>query len=235
MGAGPEPSAQRQHRGQQQHRHRCQGPQEEHGHQECRYRVPGRGVLDCRQQQHGNQGAGDESQTIRIGTAQNQTFMAGIAGTPIVGNGATVMIDTVTGQLGLGGGSSARHKQDIAPMGASSENVLQLRPVTFAYKEDAQHVKHYGLVAEEVEKVFPELVTHTALGEVQTVKYQELIPMLLNELQRQQQTLQSQAQALQSQQQALLVQAQALQRQQQELAELRILVGQGREMAASSR
>jgi hypothetical protein len=90
--------------------------------------------------------------------------------------------------------------------------------VTFAYKEDAQHVKHYGLIAEEVEKIYPELVTHTATGEVQTVKYQELIPMLLNELQKQRQEFQ---QALQSQQQAL-------QLQQQELAELRALVGQGR-------
>jgi hypothetical protein len=92
-------------------------------------------------------------------------------------------------------------------MGTRSEKVLQLRPVTFAYKEDAHGVTHYGLIAEEVATVLPELVTRTATGEVQTVKYQELIPMLLNELQRQHQALQSQ---------------------QQELAELRALVGQGR-------
>jgi hypothetical protein len=58
-----------------------------------------------------------------------------------------------------------------------------------------------------VPTVYPDLVTRTASGEVQTVKYQELIPMLLNELQRQRQALQSQ---------------------QKELAELRALVGQGR-------
>jgi Chaperone of endosialidase len=91
-------------------------------------------------------------------------------------------------------------------MGASSEGVLQLRPVTFAYKDDAQHAKHYGLIAEEVAAVYPELVTRTASGEVRTVKYQELIPMLLNELQRQR----------------------------QELAELRALVGQGRGTEASA-
>ncbi len=163
----------------------------------------------------GNQGAGDESQTIRIGTAQTQTFIAGIATTPIVANGATVEIDTTTGQLGLGlQVSSARYKRDIAPMGIRSEGVLRLRPVTFAYKNDAQGRTHYGLVAEEVAAVFPELVTHTATGEVQTVRYQELIPMLLNELQRQRQELQHQH---------------------QELAELRALVGQRRETAASAR
>ena len=48
---------------------------------------------------------------------------------------------------------------------------------------------HYGLIAEDVAAVYPELVTHTPSGEVQTVKYHELIPMLLNELQRQQQEL----------------------------------------------
>jgi len=72
-------------------------------------------------------------------------------------------------------------------MDASSEGVLQLRPVTFAYKEDAQHVKEYGLIAEEVAAVYPELVVRAATGEVQTVKYLELIPMLLNELQREHQ------------------------------------------------
>jgi Chaperone of endosialidase len=157
----------------------------------------------------GNQGAGDESQTIRVGTAQTRTFIAGIANAS-VGNAATVIIDTATGQLGTLT-SSARYKQDIAPMASQSEGVLQLHPVTFAYKADAQHVKHYGLVAEEVAVVYPELVTHAASGEVQAVKYQELIPMLLNELQRQRHEFQ-----------------QALQSQQKELAELRALVGQSR-------
>jgi hypothetical protein len=117
-------------------------------------------------------------------------------------NGATVEIDA-NGQLGIKN-SSARYKRDIAPMGTSSEKVLDLHPVTFVYKDDAQRVTRYGLIAEEVATVYPELVTRTATGEVQTVKYQELIPMLLNELQRQRQEFQLQ------------------------LAELRALVGQGR-------
>ena len=103
-------------------------------------------------------------------------------------------------------------------MGARSEGVLSLRPVTFAYKGDAKATMHYGLVAEEVAAVYPQLVTYAPTGEVRTVRYQELIPMLLNELQKQRQEFQ---QALQTQQQALQLQA-------QELAELRALVGQGR-------
>ncbi len=156
----------------------------------------------------GNQGAGDESQTIRIGTAQTQTFIAGISNATV--SGAAVEIDTLTGQLGIPT-SSARYKRDIAAMGTRSEGVLQLRPVTFAYRDDAPGALHYGLIAEEVAAVYPELVTHTTTGEVQTVRYQELIPMLLNELQRQRQEFQ-----------------QALQSQQQELTDLRALVGQGR-------
>ena len=85
--------------------------------------------------------------------------------------------------------SSARYKQDISPMGNRSDKVLDLRPVTFSYKDDAQATTHYGLIAEEVATVYPDLVTRTASGEVQTVKYQELIPMLVNELQRQRQDL----------------------------------------------
>jgi len=165
-----------------------------------------------------NVGTSSESKTMRLGNVQTRTFIAGIATATV--SGTTVEVDTKTGQLGITP-SSARYKQDIAPMGTSSEKVLDLRPVTFAYKEDAQHVKHYGLVAEEVAAVYPELVTHTAAGEVQAVRYQELIPMLLNELQRQQQAFQRQEQTLQ--------------RQQQELADLRVLVGQGRETASLSR
>jgi hypothetical protein len=74
--------------------------------------------------------------------------------------------------------------------------VLQLRPVTFAYQDDVQGSVHFGLIAEEVAEVYPELVTRTAAGQVQTVKYHELIPMLLNELQRQQHVLQQQQQEL---------------------------------------
>jgi hypothetical protein len=138
----------------------------------------------------GNQGVGDESQTIRIGTVQGQTFIAGINGMPI--GDTTVMIDSVTGQLGTGA-SSARYKRDIETMASRSEGLLKLRPVTFVYKDDTAAAPHYGLIAEEVATVYPELVTRTATGEVQTVRYHELIPMLLNELQREHQARQQES------------------------------------------
>jgi hypothetical protein len=120
-----------------------------------------------------------------VGTAQTRTFIAGINVAGV--SGATVIVDG-NGQLGVPF-SSVRYKQNIAPMGNRSEKVLELRPVTFAYKDDARAVTHYGLLAEEVATVYPDLVTRSASGEVQTVKYQELIPLLLNELQRQRQEL----------------------------------------------
>jgi hypothetical protein len=142
---------------------------------------------------------------MRLGSTQTHTFIAGVATTGVNG-GAVVVIDA-NGQLGVTL-SSARYKRDIAAMGTRSEGVFQLRPVTFAYRDDAQGVTHFGLVAEEVAAVYPDLVTRTAgTGEPQTVRYQELIPMLVNELQRQQHVTEH------------------LQR---ELAELRSLVGQMR-------
>jgi hypothetical protein len=154
-------------------------------------------------------------------TAQTQTFIAGINAAGV--SDATVMVDTVTGQLGIVT-SSARYKQDIASMGTRSEGVFQLRPVTFSYKDDAQATMRYGLVAEEVAAVYPQLVTYGPTGEVRTVKYQEVIPMLLNELQRQQQAIKRQEQEL--------AEMSVLRK---EMAELRALVGQGWEIAASSR
>ena len=165
----------------------------------------------------GNQGAGDESQTIRIGTAQASTFIAGIVGALVSNNRAEVFVDASTSQLGLGAMiSSERYKQDILPIGASSQGVLQLRPVMFSYKQ-AQRTKHNGLLAEEVAGVYPERVARTASVEPQAVQYQELIPMLLNELQRQQKELAEVA---------------ALRK---ELAELRAVVGSLQRAQAGSR
>src|SRR5262249_15611144 len=67
--------------------------------------------------------------------------------------------------------------------------VYKLRPVTFQYKHDPQRQQQYGLIAEEVAKVYPELVVKGADGKVESVQYHELIPMLLNEVQRQQQEI----------------------------------------------
>jgi len=74
-------------------------------------------------------------------------------------------------------------------VGEGSQGLYRLRPVTFRYKQDPQGQRQYGLIAEDVVKVYPELVTKGADGKVESVQYHELIPMLLNEVQRQQQEI----------------------------------------------
>jgi len=133
-----------------------------------------------------------ESTTMRLGDieVQTRTFIAGIAGVT-VSNSAPVLINTSTGQLGTLA-SSIRYKRDIQPMGTHSHKLLQLRPVIFRYTQDAQGERQYGLIAEEVAKVYPELVTRNAQGQVEAIRYQELTPMLLNEVQHQQRQLAAQ-------------------------------------------
>jgi len=90
--------------------------------------------------------------------------------------------------------SSRRFKDDIADMGQASSVLMQLRPVTFYYKADRNpegHTLQYGLVAEEVEKAAPGLVARSASGEIETVYYQFLPPMLFNEYQKQQRTIEA--------------------------------------------
>lgn len=137
----------------------------------------------------GNPGAAAESETMRLGNNQTHTFIAGIASTHLIGS--LVLINR-NGQLGILA-SSARYKRDIHGMGMRSHGLLQLRPVTFRYKQDPQGQQQYGLIAEEAAKVYPELVVRGAKGEVESIQYHELIPLLLNELQHQQQALGEQA------------------------------------------
>jgi len=106
-----------------------------------------------------------------------------------------VLINTSTGQLGTLV-SSARYKRDIQPMGTRSQGLYRLRPVVFRYTQDAQGEQQYGLIAEEVAKVYPELVTRNASGAVEAVRYHEMMPLLLNELQHQQRQLGAQARQL---------------------------------------
>src|SRR4029450_9700970 len=96
------------------------------------------------------------------------TFIAGINGVTVAG-GVGVVIDT-TGHLGTAT-SSARYKDDIKPMDTQSEATLALKPVTFRYKKelDPQGIPQFGLVAEEVEKVNPDLVARDDHGKPYTV------------------------------------------------------------------
>ena len=144
----------------------------------------------------GHQGVAGNSSTIRIGTPGTQltAFIAGIRGVT-TGTAAIPVLIGTDGQLGTTS-SSRRVKDDIADMGEASNTLMKLRPVTFHYKTD-QNPKgrslQYGLIAEEVEKVAPGLVARSANGEIETVFYQHLTPMLLNEYQKQQRTIEAQA------------------------------------------
>jgi hypothetical protein len=133
----------------------------------------------------GYQGAADESDTIRIGVAQNRAFIQGIRGTTTGGAAVAVLVD-LAGQLGTVS-SSRRTKEDIEDMRAASAGIFRLRPVTFRYIQpyaDGSKPLDYGLIAEEVDEVYPDLVVRNEAGEIETVQYHKLVPMLLNELQR---------------------------------------------------
>lgn len=133
--------------------------------------------------------AGDNG-TIQIGVQGTQisTTLAGIFGVPVTGSAVYV---TSTGQLGVQA-SSERYKTDIATMPELSAKLRQLRPVTFHYKTDSKGVRQYGLIAEEVDKVYPELVIRDGTGKIQGVHYEELGPMLLHEVQHQERVLAAQ-------------------------------------------
>jgi hypothetical protein len=135
----------------------------------------------------GSLGVAAESNTIRIGTEgkQTATYVAGIFDSAVTGDAVVV---SNTGRLGIVR-SAARYKRDIHDMDEASSNLMKLRPVTFRYKDDPQGMKQYGLVAEQVRQVYPELVTYDGHGKLESVRYQELVPMLLNEVQRQQRDL----------------------------------------------
>ena len=152
----------------------------------------------------GGAGTADESKTIRIGTqgAQTTTFIAGIEGTGVT-HGDAVEVSS-TGQLGVHP-SSARYKRDIHDMGSASSGLMKLRPVTFRYKNDSTGTLQYGLVAEEVARVYSELVTRGTDGKLQTVHYLDLTGMLLNELQKQARETRQLAERLEMKDQQLAV------------------------------
>jgi trimeric autotransporter adhesin len=93
--------------------------------------------------------------------------------------------------------SSERYKTGITSMKADTEKLQQLRPVMFHLKTEPDGSVQYGLIAEEVNKVYPELVVRDEAGHIQGVRYEELTPMLLSEVQQQHVELQQQAVLLQ--------------------------------------
>jgi endosialidase-like protein len=140
-------------------------------------------------------GAGD-TRTIRIGKQNTQldAFMAGIHGNLLPDNGTLqpVFVNN-DGKLGtVLSPSSARFKQEIKPMGNVSEAILALKPVTFRYKKeiDQQGLAQFGLVAEEVAKINPDLVRRDDKGQIYSVRYEAVNAMLLNEFLKEHQKVQ---------------------------------------------
>ena len=126
-------------------------------------------------------GAAADASVTRIGnTSQKKTFIGGIYN-KTVASGVGVILNS-NGQIGTVQ-SSARYKDDIKPMDKASEAILALKPVTFRYKEelDPEKIPQFGLIAEEVEKVDPDLVVHDDDGKISTVRYEAVNAMLLNE------------------------------------------------------
>jgi hypothetical protein len=132
-------------------------------------------------------GTGVESGNIRIGDPahHSRTYLAGVSGVTTGLAGAAVVVDA-NGQLGTVS-SSRRYKQDIRPMQDASERLFQLRPVTFRYRQAnarGERPLQYGLIAEEVAEVMPELAVPGKDGTPDTVAYHLLPALLLNELQK---------------------------------------------------
>ncbi len=143
-----------------------------------------------------NGGVDGESNTTRIGGGQQSTYIAGIYGVTM-GSGVPVYINS-NGQLGTLT-SSQKYKEDIRDMGDTTSALMQLRPVTFRYKAEydkGERSLQYGLIAEEVAKVYPDLVAYNPDGTPYTVRYQYLSSMLLNELQKQYTRAQTQEQRI---------------------------------------
>src|SRR5206468_6499931 len=129
----------------------------------------------------GNQGVAGEAGTVRIGTqgTHTATYVAGINGAGVMGVAVKI---NAAGQLGVGV-SSERFKEEIKPMDKASGTIFALKPVSFRYKKDidSERTPQFGLVAEDVAKVNPDLVVRDADGKVYTVRYEAVNAMLLNE------------------------------------------------------
>ena len=160
----------------------------------------------------GNSGIAGESNAIRIGYIGTITsaYIAGISGKTSA-NGVDVLVNAA-GQLGTVK-SSLRYKHAIADMGAESDVLMKLRPVAFYYKAelDDTQTRQYGLVAEEVAKIAPELVVFGEDGTPETVRYHFINAMLLNEVQKQRQQIEDEQKANEEQQNKIAQQQEQIQ------------------------
>lgn len=133
------------------------------------------------------QGTGSDSNVLRIGKATgtnakeiSKTYICGINGTTVVGSAVLV---TSGDQLGILI-SSERYKENIKDMHFESNKIMSLRPVTFNYKNDEKKETQYGLIAEEVAEVYPNLVIYDKDGKPLSIKYHDFPAILLNEMKK---------------------------------------------------
>jgi hypothetical protein len=121
----------------------------------------------------------------------NTCFIGNIRGVTTESDDAIPVVIDSTLQLGTTS-SSRRYKTDIKPMDKASESILALKPVSFRYKVHKGTTPQFGLIAEEVAEVNPDLVVRDDKGEVYTVRYDAVNAMLLNEFLKEHRKVQEQ-------------------------------------------
>ncbi len=149
----------------------------------------------------GNPGIDGETHTMYLGYGQSRALIAGVRGVTTGAVDAVPVVIDSNGQLGTIS-SSIRFKEDVQDMADASHRLFSLRPVTFRYTKpytNGAKPIQFGLVAEEVAQVFPELVVHDAAGNVETFHYETLNVLLLNEVQRQERRIGAQQQQIEDQ------------------------------------
>jgi hypothetical protein len=150
----------------------------------------------------GNSGAASDNGIIRIGDPDfHQAFLAAGIWNKQTNPGPVQVVIDQDGRMGTIS-SSRRYKEEIEDMGGASDGLLSLRPVKFRYRKpyaDGSKPIDYGLIAEEVAEIYPDLVVRNKDGQIETVQYQKLTPMMLNELQKQRRELQGQREHAQQQ------------------------------------
>ena len=128
----------------------------------------------------GNEGDASDSNTIRVGNSSHERILIPAINNIVLGAGLPVTIDSTTGLLGVAT-SSKRFKENIKPMENASEAILSFNPVTFHYQSDEAGTPQFGLIAEEVAKLNPDLIVRDKNGDIYSVRYEAVNAMLLNE------------------------------------------------------
>ena len=156
------------------------------------------------------------------------TYISNISSTQQ--NFSPVTVDLATGLLGHEF-SSQRYKEDIKPMSDASEALFALKPVTYRYKKeiDKSQALDYGLIAEEVAKVDPKLAVRDGKGQIESIRYNAITTMLLNEFLKEHKRVEAQQSKIEEQE-ATIAELKSTAAQQQKGME--VLTAQLREQAA---